>query len=280
MNAGYGSHRDYMEPIKGLAKKRRQDVEFALTNAFNRFLESREVNVIVFSSMKAEDLANGIFKYPLVLKPLLSICNLAARALERDLGMKNVDTYNPRLTLEQASVIAGYIKPFLPPFAELPTLSMIDSVYFRDKEIRKNKGRWEKDVISALKKHGSNQFKKRMFTSDGELFELDVAYPSEGNIEIGVDVKRIEARRDIHKRCDEIVNKASKLKSVYQNARFAAVVYYPFVDEHSNVRHRLQSDMVDAVVFASGLEGSISSAVKMLLDTLHFCPDNDRDSLF
>jgi hypothetical protein len=45
------------------------------------------------------------------------------------------------------------------------------------------------------------------------------------DVHIGIDIKRIEARQDIHKRCDEIVNKAAKLKAVFRKAKFGAVIY-------------------------------------------------------
>jgi hypothetical protein len=87
-------------------------------------------------------------------------------------------------------------------------------------------------------------------------------------VEIAIDVKRIEARRDIHKRCDEIVNKSAKLKSAFREARFAAVIYYPFIDEQVNVQNRLRSATIDAVVFASESDDSIENAVRMVLSAL------------
>jgi len=81
-------------------------------------------------------------------------------------------------------------------------------------------------------------------------------------------VKRIEARRDIHKRCDEIVNKAARLKTACPNATFAAVIYYPFIEEHANVKSRLESDDIDAVMFAAESKESVEGAVKMLLARL------------
>ena len=104
-----------MKRVKEEADARRQAVETALKKAFSDFIEKREVEVVVFSGMTALDLAKAILAQPLVLKPLLAACNIAARAIERDLSIKNVDTYAPRLTQEHANVIAGYIKPFLPP---------------------------------------------------------------------------------------------------------------------------------------------------------------------
>lgn len=102
----------------------------------------------------------------------------------------------------------------------------------------------------------------------GEQFELDAATPEEGEIKIGVDVKRIEARRNIHKRCDEIVNKASKLKSAFSKTVFGVVIYYPFIDEHINIQSRLHSSHIDGIVFASDSDETIENAVRLLLSML------------
>jgi len=250
------------------AKVRQKAIEKALRNAFANFIETRQVEIIVFSNVSVFDLSKAIINYPSILKALVAICNIAARAIERDLHIKNVDTYDPRLSEQQASAIAGYIKPFLPPHLEIPALSNLDRVAFIDKEIRKAKGRWERLIIATLNRFASVHFKKRMFESSGEEFELDAATPEDGPIRIGIDVKRIEARRDIHKRCDEIVNKATKLTSVSPEAKFAAVIYYPFIDEHINIQNRLSSENIDAISFASESKESIESAVRMLLARL------------
>lgn len=265
---GYGNHADYMSWVEEDADSRQRAIEDALLRAFPNFIEKREVEVIVFSSMTAFDLAEAIISYPLILKPLLAACNIAARAIERDLSIKNVDTYRPKLTDEQARVIAGYIKPFLPSYLEIPALSQIDRVAFIDKEIRKRKGRWERQITETLNQFSNWRFHKRMFVAGGEQFELDAATPKSGNIKIGIDIKRIEARRDIHKRCDEIVNKAAKLKSVFPDARFGAVIYYPFIEEHVNIENRLRSANIDGIVFASEAKGSVDNAVRMLLSSL------------
>lgn len=268
MPDGYGSHRDYIYRVKADVDARQKAVEAALREAFLRFIERREVEVVVFSSMSALDLAKAMLAQPLILKPLLACCNIAARAIERDLDIKNLDTYSPRLNEDHAKVIAGYIKPFLPPYLELPALSQVDRVAYIDKEIRKGKGRWERRILKALNRHGQTHFRKRMFEVGGEQFELDAATPEEGDIQVGIDVKRIEARRDIHKRCDEIVNKATKLKSAFSQARFGAVVYYPFIDEHVNIQNRLRSSDIGSIVFASESGESIENAVRLLLSTL------------
>jgi len=264
----YGSHADYMDWVKGDADSRQEVIADALRKAFYNFIEKREVEVIIFSSMTAFDLAKAIVNRPLILKSLLAACNIAARAIERDLGIRNLDTYNPRLNEDQAKVIAGYIKPFLPSYLEIPTLSRIDRVAFIDKEIRKKKGRWEKKVLESLNRFSNLEFHKRMFVVEGEQFELDAASPKVGNIKIGIDIKRIEARRDIHKRCDEIFNKAAKIKVAFSSSKFGVIVYYPFIEEHINIQNRLRSDNIDGVVFASEVKESIGNAVKMLLSTL------------
>jgi hypothetical protein len=268
MSDGYGSHADYMGWVKDDAGSRQKSIEKALSEAFSKFIERREVEVVIFSSMSALDLANAVSEHPSVLKPLLAACNIAARAIERDLSIKNADTYNPRLSHDEAKVIAGYIKPFLPPALAIPVLSHIDRIGFIDKEIRKRKGQWEKKVVETLNRFSTFEFHKRMFEAGGQQFELDAASPKTGDIEVGIDIKRIEARRDIHKRCDEIVNKAGKLKSPFAHAKFGAVIYYPFIEEHVNIQNRLRSEHVDCVVFASETRESITNAVRMLLPTL------------
>lgn len=268
MPDGYGSHASYMEWVKADADNRKDEVEKALKEAFSGFVEKHEVEVVVFSSMSAMELAQAIIAKPIILKSLLASCNIGGRAIERDLEIKNVDTYLPRLSEKEGMLISGYIKPFLPAYMEIPALSKIDRISFIDKEIRKGKGRWERKIIESLNKFSRTKFKKKMFKSEGETFELDAATPAEGKIEIGVDVKRIEARRDIHKRCDEIVNKASKLKAAVPTAKFGAVIYYPFIDEQVNIQNRLNSPNVDGVVFASESDDSIENAVRLLLATI------------
>jgi hypothetical protein len=264
----YGSHADYMVWVKDDADSRQKTIEDAFRTAFSNFIEKREVEVIIFTSMTAFDLARAIVNQPLILKPLLAACNIAARAIERDLDIKNLRTYSPRLSEDKAHVIAGYIKPFLPSYLEIPALSRIDRFAFIDKEIRKKKGLWEKKILDHLNKFSSLQFCKRKFVVEDERYELDAASPRLGDIKVGIDIKRIEARRDIHKRCDEIINKAVKLKLAFPASKFGVVVYYPFIEEHINIQNRLRSDLIDGVVFASETEESVENAVRMLISTL------------
>jgi len=264
----YGTQKDFIGSVKGDADARQEAIQKALKEVFSRHIEKREVEVIIFSSMTASDLSEAIFSRPEILKPLFASCNIAARAIERDVGIRNLDTYSPRLSRDQAGIIAGYMKQFLPAYLEIPTLAQIDRVYFIDSEIRKLKGAWEESILATLNEYSETEFRKRTFVVDEEEFEVDAAAPPEGDIKIGVDVKRIEARRDIHKRCDEIVNKARKLKAAYPNSKFGVVVYYPFIEEHVNVQNRLRSPDIDGVVFASQSDDSIANAVRMLLSTL------------
>src|SRR5690606_19512941 len=137
--------------------------------------ELREVEVINFTGMTALDLAEAIRAEPGVLKPLMACCNIAGRAVERDLDIRGLDTYVPRLSEAQTAAIAGYLKPFLPPELAIPALSELDRHFFVDKEIRARKGRWERQIVAALNARSRFSFKKRRFEVGGESFELDAA---------------------------------------------------------------------------------------------------------
>jgi hypothetical protein len=204
-------------------------------------------------------------RVPLILKPLIASCNIAARAIERDIGIKNLNTYLPILTERQALLIAGYIMPFLPHNLEIAAMSHLDRVEFIDKEIRMGKGRWEQLVTNALTRYSREPFRKREFIANDKPYELDAASPPRGPIAVGVDVKRIEARRDIHKRSDEIAQKAAKFKQVYPEGKFGAIMYYPFIAEYENIRSRLDTPEVDAVFFAGKLQAAIENAAISLL---------------
>lgn len=268
MISDYSCQKDYLAPLFEEASERQGKISLCLREAFQSFIELREVEVILFESMPALDLAKAFLAHPMVLKPILAACNIAARAIERDIGVVNLDTYAPRLSKEVALSIAGYIKPFLPPCVEIPSLTLLDRTHFLDKEIRAKKGNWETLITKTLNENSVLIFKKRKFQVDNNLYELDAAAPSIGEIRIGIDIKRIEARRDIHKRCDEIVNKAAKLKSVLPNAKFAAVIYYPFTTEHTAVSSRLRSHNIDAIVFAGDSADSVTNNVLHLLSEL------------
>ena len=257
-----------MAVVAGAAQARQGHVEDALREAFRAFIQTEQVEVIAFCDISVVDLASAILAQPIILKALLAACNCAARAIERDIGIRNLDTYEPRLSKENAMAIAGYLKPFLPGQMAIPSLGQLDRVNYIDKEVRLRKGRWEEMVKASLNKQGTVRFQKRKFDWGGDRFEIDVAAPAEGPIQYGIDVKRIEARRDIHKRTDEIVNKASKLKKSHPDVRFGAIIYYPFVSEHVNVQSRLQSPDIEAVAFAGESSDSVDAAVGLVLAKL------------
>jgi len=269
---GYSTHRDYMKSASPAADKRHELVRKCAAEAFAPFIRTLQCKVIHFADINAAELGRILARYPILAKPLMALCNVAERAIERDLGLKNLNSYSPRFQKDWAKALAGYLKPFLPERMELDGFCAVDRLMFLDKEIRKDKGRWERRVRDVLSQAAEaaglkGGFKKRLFESQDEEYELDAAYPSEGPISIGVDVKRIEARRDIHKRCDEIVNKASKLKNAFPRAKFIAFIYYPFTEEYTNIASRLRSEYVDVVVFATESSDSIRNAATAALRT-------------
>src|SRR2546422_683260 len=264
---GYGTHADFLDMVRGAATKRAEVVQAELRVAFARHVREEPVLVIQLADINVFELSEILRNHPLVLKPLVIAANVAARAIERDLGIANVDTYEPNLTPEESAAIAGYLKPFLPASVALPTLVKLDQVEYVDKEIRALKGRWEKRVTDALSRASGRQFAKRKIDVQGEGFEIDAAFPPDGDVEFAVDIKRVEARRDFHKRVDEIVNKATKVKKHNPGAKFGTVIYFPFEDQHAQIRNRLGESAVDAVAFANELDESIQHAAADVLRT-------------
>lgn len=259
----YSSHREQVAQVEGV-EEREAEVTEALSKAFANYLEYKEVPFINFGNITAEELAEIFIHYPILVKPLITVVNVAGRAITRDLGI-NVDTYKGELSEKKASILAGYIKPMLPNELAIPAICELDRWFFVDKEIRKNKGNWEKTVISALNANANVDFIKRKFMFDGKEYELDAASPTVGHFDIGIDVKRIESARDIHKRSDEIINKAVKFKSVYPYAKFYAFVYFPFSTEHLSVQQRLDDENIDGIYFAGESYSSIEQQARYIL---------------
>lgn len=286
----YANHAVRLAWVLEDARERRATVATELRRAFAAHIEILSTEWIRFDTVSAETLSKAFLEYPSVVKPITAICNIAGRAIQRDLGFQ-VDTYRPRLTVEQASQLAGYVKPFLPSGMALPAIEAVDDWFFVDKEIRSYQGRWELLITNSLTQRTGKTFKKRKFviTDDesGELlqFELDAALPSQGEpIEVGVDVKRIGSPRDIHKRVDEIVNKAAKFRRRYPDGKFGAVVYYPFDSAtQSNIVNRMRSADIDGVVFPAGdSPNSVLTAVLLLVPQLGLTvvDDTEPPSLF
>lgn len=269
MPEGYSTHHDYIEKLQEGAAARQANIEIALREAFASFIERREVEVVEFSGMTVFDLSAAIQSHPVILKGIVACCNIGARALARDLGL-TVDTYVPKMSPEKAAAIAGYVKPFLPPYLEIPAISYVDKLWYIDKEMRKGKGNWEKLILNAANESAGNRvFRKIKFVVDNQEFELDAAHQSQdGAVLVGIDVKRIESPRDIHKRSDEILTKAGKLKAIWPEAKFGAVVYYPFLPEQANLQNRLRSANIDGLVFAAESVESVNRNVRLLLSML------------
>lgn len=125
---GHDSRAGYMAWVQADAATRTASVRNDLLQAFERFIERCEVETINFSSMTAIGPAAALFTHPLILRPLLACCNLAGRAIERDLDIRNVDTYEARLNQTTRAAIAGYLKPFLPQEIAVPALRELDPV--------------------------------------------------------------------------------------------------------------------------------------------------------
>ena len=221
--------------------------------------------VVLFDSVAVEELGGAFHRRPILVKTLLASVNVATRAVKRDLGI-TFDPYAEALPENTCYALAGYIKPLLPKELAVPALVLLDHFWWVDKEMRAEKGRWEKGVLEQLSAWcARGPFKKRKFTHAGGKFELDAAFPVEGDVEVGVDVKRFESPRDFHKRGDEITQKVSHLRDVHPNAKFYAVLYYPFPAEHETVRTRYQGQGIDGIYFAGTTEESLSGVAQAIL---------------
>lgn len=264
MPNGYSCHKDQLDSAQPTAKQV-DELLVALESAFANHIEERQTAYVLFDQMTIDDLADAFYKYPSIIKAVLACVNVASRAIARDLGITQ-DTYASRIKRDRAAALAGYIKPLLPRELALPALAELDRYFWADKEMRALKGAWEKKVQIALNTQGTVAFSKTKFKENNEEFELDAAaFDNDGIILVGVDVKRIESPRDIHKRSDEIRGKADNFKAVYPNGSFFAVIYYPFPSEHNNVISRLQCKTIDGIFFATETEFSISQAAGYLL---------------
>lgn len=260
----YSNHREQLNNASP-PSNRIEELQIALENAFANCLETRQVQYILFDELSAEELANAFVNYPILIKSVLACINVASRAIARDLQI-NIDTYTKKINLTKAATLAGYIKPMLPKEIAIPALLELDRFFWTDKELRANKGRWERRILKMLNDNSIVNFKKRKFSRTKESFELDAAYPESGeNIEIGIDIKRIESPRDIHKRADEIINKAGNFKLEFPTGSFFTVLYYPFPAQHQNLISRLSNINIDGIFFANESDSSIEQTVKLVL---------------
>ena len=119
--------------------ERTAQIESSLIAAYKKVIEVREVPFVRFGDLDAAELATAFVAYPMIIKPTLSCVNVAQRAISRDLGF-DFDTYSTKVTPDQAKILAGYIKPFLPPAIAIPALVELDRYFWTDKELRAPKG--------------------------------------------------------------------------------------------------------------------------------------------
>ena len=244
---------------------RADNLDEALKAGFDSYIIQKEAAFITFDKVGVDALANAFVKYPVIVKSILACVNVAGRAIKRDLGL-TIDTYGKTISEEKAYELAKYLKPLLTEPVAIPSLVLLDHHYWIDKEMRAGKGRWELKILQLLNDESSVSFKKRKFQHSNSMYELDAAYPTEGSIEVGVDVKRYESPRDFHKRGDEITQKAGHLKSAHPAAKFYAVIYYPFPDRHQDVLARYRESVIDRILFGGETDESLLPAVKGILE--------------
>jgi hypothetical protein len=267
IEAEYSNHKDQLQRGQP-TEQRTQSLSEAFLEAFKDKIEWNEVAFINFADMNVQELAEAFLAYPIIIKPTLACVNVAKRAIQRDLGF-DFDTYASKVSKEQCMYLAGYIKTLLPERIAVPALMELDRYFWTDKQMRAQKGGWEKKVTQAVNVASELEFRKRMFECEAERFEIDAAYPASGaRIDVAIDVKRIESPKDIHKRADEIARKASKFKKTYPKGIFYAVVYYPFPNQHINLQSRLRDDDIDGLFFAGETLSSIESAAILIAGTI------------
>ncbi len=258
--------RDYILDGKVDANTRQKEIDGFLEETFKEFISEIPTKIIHLKAIDQDRLADMLLMKPAILKSLCISANVAKRAFWKDLGI-NINMYHPRLSPAIARKVAEYLKPILPDEIALDTLSYLDRIEYVDKTVRAAKGNWEKQIVSELSKQGPGKFKKRQFLSNGEKYELDAAYPAKGDdpILIGVDVKQISSPMDIHKRSDEIINRAKHLKAEYPDSFFAAVVHYPYDEKLDHLKSRLSESNIDVCKFCTEDEQSIVGAVKDII---------------
>lgn len=261
----YRRHGDYLRLVARDREMRAVEISKTIEQALGKHIVERPAREIEFKSVTGEELSGLLLDNPKLLKPLIAVCNMGQRAIRKDLGI-SVESFRPRLTAAQADAIARYLLPSLPPSILVESLVALDAYQYVDSAIRTIKGRWEKRLTELLLSRGVDA-KKRKFVVEDEKFEIDIAYPSKGDIQLAVDAKMIGDPLDKHKRIDEIANKADKFKKVYPQGRFVALIYYPNEDDRPQLEARLRkgSPKVDVIVFAGDDEDSLRAA----LDTVY-----------
>ncbi len=263
MDNEFSHQKDLYFEAQKRSVQRREKIKKAIRTELHKYLSEFKDIEIRASDIGEDELALVLFRAPILLKALISTCNIAQRAIKRDLGF-DVKTYGTTLKMNRATQLAKYIKPFLPKTITLESLLLVDHVYFIDNEMRQIKGsEWEKRVIETLRRISGRDFRKRKFNSNH--YEIDAALASRGIIIVGVDIKRIESPRDIHKRSDEIINKAVHLKRTFPDAKFFAMIYFPFPKEQDKIEERFAESQVDGIVYVRASDVSIRNSCEELV---------------
>lgn len=264
----YRKHSEYLQAIRSERERRAREIGDTVRESLGEYITRREAEEVHFEQVTADKLARLIGKNPSLLKPLIASCNMGKRAIRKDLGLE-LDTFRPRLTEGKARQIAEYLLPSLPESLLIEELIALDAYQWVDSAIRKMKGRWERQFADGLRARGVD-CKKRKFRVGTQLFELDIAHPSEGDILFAVDVKMIGHPSDKHKRGDEIVNKAIKYNKTFPRGTFISLIYYPFDEDRKQLEDRLRSGAIEIadVIFAGDDDYSVRVAVNRLYE--HF----------
>lgn len=261
----YSSHKEQLQKASPTIE-RINEMATALLEAYSKATTEEVVTFVEFGKLTKADLVEAFIRNPIIIKATFASVNIAARAIKRDLGI-DIDTYATSIKRAHAEKLAEYAIQFLPKRLAIPALMELDRYFWTDKEMRAEKGNWEKRIVSALCDGSGKSFRKTKFKSGGKKYELDAAHPHSGeDIEIGIDIKRIESPRDHMKRGDEIISKAIKFKKEFPNGIFVAVVYFPFPDQHGTLEFRLKTDDIDYIYFAAESEDSISSCIQAIIE--------------
>jgi hypothetical protein len=260
----YRPHDEYLKLVATERAKRAKEIGDTVRETLGDYVTERKTDEVHFAKVSPEKLTELLLKNPSLLKPLIAACNMGKRAIRKDLGIE-LDTFRPRLNEDKARQIAVYLLPSLPESIFIDGLIALDAYQWVDSAIRKVKGRWERQFGEHLRARGVD-CKKRKFKVGNQEFELDLAYPSEGEVLLAVDMKMIGHPSDKHKRGDEIVNKAVKYKGVVPHGVFIALIYYPFDEDRDSVAERVTmgGGQVSQVIFAGDDEESIAAAVNRL----------------
>ena len=82
--AAYASHRDYLKRAAPAADDRAKIIREKALDAFKDYIREERCLIIHFADMNATELGRILAKYPSLAKPLMILCGVAERAIERD----------------------------------------------------------------------------------------------------------------------------------------------------------------------------------------------------